>query len=68
MNRRQFEIVVENIGTVYDGEDYWDAREKFVEYRSQSVNGVGRAADASVTWFKDGEPYQEHLPELYRRR
>jgi hypothetical protein len=56
------EIVVGNIGTVYTGMDEVEARQTYITYVEQSINGVGRAANEHVVWLKDGDMYIEHVP------
>lgn len=46
MNR--YQVVVGNIGTVYDGPDESKAREKFSIYKKDSQDGYGRAAGEPV--------------------
>lgn len=55
-----YTVIVGNIGTVYDGPDYGDARQHFLEYRTQSLAGYGRAGGEPVTWLRGGEPIVEH--------
>jgi len=56
-----YEVVVGNIGTVYDGNNPVEARKDYGEYVKQSKNGYGRAAGESVTIFKDGDVHLEHI-------
>lgn len=56
----RYQVVVGNIGTVYDGDSYREAVNVLEEYVSQSVNGYGRASDEDVTLFKDGDLKEEH--------
>lgn len=49
------EIIVSNIGIVYDGTDIAEARRTFNEYCNQARDHVGRASGESVTWLLDGE-------------
>ena len=51
----KYQVVVGNIGTVYDGDDYDEALENFNEYSEQSKQQYGRAAGEQVTLFEDGE-------------
>jgi len=50
-----FQVVVGNIGTVYDGDDAGEATETYEEYAKQSRKGYGRAADEEVSLFIGGE-------------
>lgn len=58
------QIIVGNIGTVYDGSSLKEAAKTFKEYKEQSRTGYGRAAYEPVTWMRDGEPYREFRPKL----
>jgi len=55
------EIIVGNIGTVYRGNLLKEAMQTYGEYKKQSIANYGRAAGESVTWFKNGEIYREHI-------
>lgn len=57
MNDNQ--IIVGNIGTVYDGDDEAEAYRLYREYCEQSKNGHGRAAGESVTWIRHDETHME---------
>ncbi len=57
MNDNQ--VIVGNIGTVYDGDDEAEAYRLFKEYSEQSANNYGRAAGEDVTWMRHGEPHME---------
>ena len=58
MNR--FEVIVGNIGTVYDGDNRGLADQDFAAYVRLSKAGYGRASGEDVTLFVDGEPEMEH--------
>jgi hypothetical protein len=55
------EVIVGNVGIVYDGQSDMEASYSFNEYRAQSREGYGRAAGESVTWLRDGEIYKEYI-------
>ena len=55
-----YQVVVGNVGTVYDGDSYNDAMHAYGDYRQQSMDGIGRAAGESVTLFNDGEIEKEY--------
>jgi hypothetical protein len=57
----QQEVIVGNIGTVYDGESVSEARLTYQHYRRQSLQQEGRAAGESVTWISSGEVRGETL-------
>ncbi len=57
-----FQIIVGNIGTVYDGKDKAEAKKLFAEYVRKSKLGKGRAGNEDVVLFADGEPEEEYIP------
>ena len=57
------EIIVGNVGTVYRGEDFREAWKTYTAYLLKSKQGVGRAANESVVWIRDGDVFQEHTPK-----
>ncbi len=52
---RGYQVVVGNIGTVYDGLSREMAENSFKDYRELSRSGYGRAAGEMVTLFEDGD-------------
>jgi hypothetical protein len=54
------QVIVGNIGTVYEGNDEAEAYRAFCLYRDKSKAGEGRAADEDVTWMRHNEPHMEH--------
>ncbi len=61
-------VVVGNIGMVTHTGTYAESEKAFSEYRKQSVTEYGRAAGESVTWFRDGEIYKEHVGKIDKGR
>jgi hypothetical protein len=59
---KPFQVLVGNIGHVYDGSNYMQARAVYREYIRQSESGIGRAAGESVTLFHNGEIRAEYFP------
>ena len=55
---RNFEVVVENIGTVYDGPNGFAAAAEYVAYVGICKRGEGRVGN-SVVLFNDGEIVKE---------
>ena len=51
-----YQVIVGNIGTVYDGDCLEKATATYNEYVEQSQSGTGRAGNEEVTLFKSGEP------------
>jgi hypothetical protein len=50
-----YEVIVGNIGRVYQGSSPTIAYRTFDSYRDKSRNGEGRAAEEPVTLFADGD-------------
>lgn len=59
----QWQVIVGNVGTVYDGPSRRDAYATFNTYRNDSARGIGRAAGEPVTLLRDGDVFREHLPK-----
>ena len=57
-----YEVIVSNIGTVYEGTHGTVARAAFREYVHASKKKRGRAANEQVVMLEDGEPVKEYLP------
>ena len=57
-----YQVIVGNIGTVYDDDHYFEACKTYGEYKRMSESGVGRAGNEQVTLMAHGEPYFEHEP------
>lgn len=51
----KYQVVVGNIGTVVDTDDFGEAKDAFADYEQRSLTGSGRAAGEEVTLFEDGE-------------
>ena len=51
----KYQVVVGNIGTVYDGPLLKEAMENYRHYREQSESLGGRAGGEDVTLFEDGD-------------
>ena len=63
-NNHHYEVIIGNIGTVYDGEDKVEALKHYTEYVEQSKSGHGRAGHEPVTLMLNGEISQEHYGDL----
>ena len=50
-----YQVIVGNIGTVYDGDNESDAAEIYADYVRASLNGEGRAAHESITMMCNDE-------------
>lgn len=59
-----YEVIVGNVGTVYNGLDYTEALRLYRVYVDMSGEKYGRAAGESVTLMVDGEPDKEHIGEV----
>jgi len=55
----KYQVVVGNLGTVYDGDNSFAAEKNFQEYVKISNNDYGRVSNEPVTLFVDGEPEAE---------
>jgi hypothetical protein len=63
-----FEVMVNNVGTVYTGPDWFDADDAFSTYVKQSATGYGRAANEMVVMVyypeaDEMEMLREHHPD-----
>lgn len=57
----KYQVIVGNIGTVYDGDDPVAAMNNFETYKHRSDENLGRAAGETVTLMEDGEIKVEHI-------
>lgn len=57
-----FEVVVGNIGKVWEGKSEAAATATYREYRHLSETGYGRCAGESVTLFWDNDILEEYTP------
>ena len=62
----QYMLVVGNIGTVYTGQNGFEANTLFQSYVGASHAKHGRASGEDVTLFKDGEPHREYIGRYSR--
>jgi hypothetical protein len=60
----RYQVIVGNIGTVYDGTSKVNALKDFEEYKEQSESGVGRAGGENVVLFENGEPIKQFTGTL----
>lgn len=58
------QIIVGNIGTVYEGGSAEDAGRTYSSYVDMSRTNKGRAAGEDVTWMVDGEIHSDHAGTL----
>jgi len=56
-----YEVIVGNIGYVYEGPLMKEALETYAEYKRQSMNQYGRAAGEDVTLLKNHFPVYEYF-------
>ena len=61
MKNQKYEVIVGNIGCVYQGTDVKEAGNIWQEYADQSANNYGRASGEDVTLMRDGEPLAEYF-------
>ena len=57
----RWEVIVGNVGTVFDGTRESAARQAYKDYVIKSKSGNGRAGGEDVTLMKNGEPVDEHF-------
>ena len=57
--KKEHEIIVGNIGAVYNGTDWEEARKNYNDYCNMASSGYDRAAYEPVYWFIDGDLYEE---------
>ena len=61
--RDRYDVIVSNIGTVYEGGSQTEARDTYREYVALSKGGRGRAGGESVTLMKNDEILTEYQGE-----
>jgi hypothetical protein len=59
-----YEVVVGNVGKVYEGSNYKSALRAYGNYVRASQLGHGRAGGESVSLWKDNEPIKEHVGRI----
>jgi hypothetical protein len=65
--KANFQVVVGNIGTVYDGPELKKGLTTYKEYKDMSEAGYGRASDEDVTLFGPNDQIiHEHIPNIKR--
>lgn len=55
-----YQVVVGNLGVVYDGTNGFKALQEYCSYVGLSKKNYGRVAGEPVTALKDGEIYKEY--------
>jgi hypothetical protein len=65
-----YRVLVENIGTVYEGPDFENAEKQFAKYVALSKQGYGSAAHKPVTLMRsyDDEPIDAYYPPHFFER
>lgn len=56
------QVIVGNVGTVYDGNSPLSAAYAYLEHVALSNSAHSRAAGEPVTWFMDGDVHREYTP------
>ena len=59
--RAEYEVIVGNIGTIYDGGNYREALKRYRTYVKISKSESGRASGEDVIIMRDGEPVKEYF-------
>ena len=62
----KWQVIVGNIGTVFDGDNGFLARNTYSEYVSQSKSNYGRAAGECVTLMRHDDIRLEYIGTLAR--
>ena len=60
----KFQVLVGNIGHVYDGNNFMQASSKYTAYVKASKSNTGRAAGEPVTMFHNGDIRCEYFGKL----
>lgn len=63
MSTTYYQVIVGNIGTVYDGTNKIAAMKCYREYVQQSKEGYGSAGHEPVTVFQDDEVRESYDPD-----
>jgi hypothetical protein len=58
--KKKFQVVVGD-KTLFDGDDFWLAQNKFEYYCATSRDGFGQGHGQSVRLFEDGKAHYEFL-------
>ena len=58
-----YQVIVGNVGTVYDGDNRKEAEDAYADYVDFSKALMGRVGGEAVTLFCDGEILLEHPGE-----
>lgn len=62
--KHAYQVIVGNIGIVYEGPNDFEAIREYNTYVSQSKENYGRAAGEPITLLRDDEIYKEHYGEI----
>ena len=60
------QIIVGNIGTVYDGINAGEAGRTYSSYVDMSKTSKGRAGGEDITWMVNGEIHNAHQGSLHQ--
>lgn len=61
-----YEVIVQNIGKVFEGSNGWEAKRTFNEYVGKSQREEGRAAGEGVDIYKDGHIVNQYTGHHHR--
>jgi len=59
--KANYQVIVGNIGTVYNGTNGFTANKEYNSYIGLSKQLYGKVSGESVIMFKDGEVYKEYI-------
>jgi len=62
-----YEVIVSNLGRVYETQSHEDALETFAHYVKLSKTGRGRSGAEDVTLMEDGEIAREYVSAQKKR-
>lgn len=60
----EYQVIVGNIGIIYDGDSYEDAITIYDDYVDASKHKNSRVAGENVTIMQDGDPMVEYFGDI----
>lgn len=64
MSKHDYEVIVANIGTVYQGQNGFIALQTYGQYKKSSKLPFGRASGETITLMRDGHIWREYESAL----
>lgn len=62
---KNYQVIVGNIGTVYQGDDEFEAGRIYNDYVELSHSPYGRASNENVTLMADGDIIQDYVSDQF---